>query len=214
VVRPDAGNDEEIRRRLRGIAAVCTAFLMVAGAAVAVCVSDAFSTRHYRPFPQIGNTYRCLMAAELFFVIFLWPMAGARRGAVNVPALAGLVVVSAPLVAVAAYVSNVQAYSIALTHLLLLAVAAASISGCSLAGRAGGRAWRWYYFAAVFLSGGIPLLHFLTINLTGVRLPWVSCISPFWAMELVQQTAAASAKLYWAITVLIFTTSAAVMQKL
>jgi len=213
-VAPADRNDDEIRRRLRGIVSVCTLFLAVSGLTVAACVSDVFSSPDYRSLLSISQTYRCLMAAEVFFVVFLWPAAGAGRGALSVPVLAALVVISAPLVAVAAYVSNTPAYTIALTHLLLLAIATASVSGAALAERTPSRPWRWYYLAAVFTAGAIPLAHFLMLNLTGVQLPWLGCISPFWAMELTLQSAATASKLYWAVSVLIFTGSAAVMHKL
>ena len=189
-------------RTPRGVVTVCVAFVAVNAAAVAVCVAGALSVGDYRAFTEIENTYRCLMAAELFFVIFLWPLLGARHGAVTVPVLAALMAVSIPLVIIAAQVSNVPVYAVVLTHLLLLAVAAACVSACKLTGRKGERHWRYYYLGAAAIAGGLPLLQFLLLDLLGGGLRWLSCISPFWAMELAQQAGAPRA--LWAVAALVF----------
>jgi len=193
---------------------VCVVFLAINAAVVALCVSGALSSRSYRSFAEIENTYRCLMAGELFFIIFLWPLVGAQRGAISVPALAALLVVSAPLVIAAAWVANVPVYAILLTHLLLLSVAAACVSTCRLIIRKGGRHWRHYYLGAAALAGGVPLAQFLLLDLTGAGLRWLSCVAPFWAMELAQQTGPDASRLLWTLSVVFFAAVAAAANKL
>jgi hypothetical protein len=185
-------------------------FLAVNALAITVCAAGALSTSDYRAFPQMENIYRCLMGSELFFVMFVWPL----LGAVSVPALAVLVVISVPLVVIAAWASNVPAYTVVLTQLLLLSVAAACISASKLIARMGPTLWRHYYLAAAALAGGVPLVQFLMLDLTGRGLRWLSCVSPFWAMELVQQTEAEVSRLYWAATVFFFAVLAVVAQRL
>jgi len=198
----------------RNLVTVCIAFLAVNAAAVAVCVAGALSVEGYRSFAEIENTYRCLMAGELFFIIFLWPLLGARYGAVSVPALALLIVISIPLVLVASWAANAPAYILLLTHLLLLSVSAAVVSVCRLIGRKGVSYWRYYYLAAAAMSGGVPLVHFLLLDLTGKGLRWLSCVAPFWAMELARQTGPDASRLLWTISVLFFAAVAAAAQRL
>lgn len=210
----DATNPQHDAPRVSGnVATVCAVFLAVCAAAVAGCVWGVASAKSYRSFLEIENTYRFLMATELFFIMFLWPLVGARSGAVSVPVLAILVVISVPLVLIAAWVSNVQAYTIVLTHLLLLAVAAACVGACKMVARRGECYWRHYYLWAAALAGGLPLVQFLMLDLTGKGLRGLSCISPFWAMELTQQPGLESSRLLWALSVLIFAAIAAVAQR-
>ena len=210
----DAADPQHDAPRASGNAAtVYAVFLAVCAAAVVACVWGVASVKSYRSFLEIENTYRFLMAAELFFIMFLWPLVGARRGAVSVPILAMLVVISVPLVLIAAWVSNVPAYTIVLTHLLLLAVAAACVGVCKMIGRRGESYWRHYYLWAAALAGGLPLVQFLMLDLTGKGLRWLSCISPFWAMELAQQPGLEGSRLFWALPVLIFAAIAAVAQR-
>ena len=196
------------------VVTVCAVFLAVCASAVAACVGGVASSEGYSSFVEIENTYRLLMAAELFFVMFLWPLSGAKRGAMSVPVLSALLVTSAPLVLIAAWVSNVPGYTIVLTHLLLLAVAAACVGTCKLIARRGERYWRHYYLWAAVLAGGLPLMQFLMLDLAGKGLRWLSCIAPFWAMELAQQPGQDGSRLLWALAVLIFAGIAAAAQKL
>ena len=186
-------------------------FLAVNAAAIAVCVAGAFSSEGYRAFTEIENTYRCLMAGELFFVLFLWPLYCRRPGAASVPALGVLLVVSVPLVLVAAYVSNVPGFMVARTQLLLLAAAGACMAACRLIGRAGGTAWRWYYPVAAALAGGLPMVQFIMQDVAGGGAGWLSCASPFWAMELALRPPDSVPRFYWPATLLFFAILAAAL---
>jgi len=199
------------RRTPETLVTVCIVFLAASAAAIAVCVSGAFSSESYRAFAEIENTYRCLMGGELFFVIFLWPLFCGRAKAVSVASLAILLVISVPLVIVAASVSNVPVFMIARTQMLLLAVAAACISACKVIGSRGDSAGRCYYLAASLLAGGLPLFQFILLDLTGQGLRWLSCASPFWAMELAQEPPSDVPRLYWPVALLFFAAVAAAL---
>ena len=207
------GPQNKARRTPGGVVIVCVAFLMVNAVVVAVCVWGGLSVEGYRSLAEIENTYRFVMAGELFFIMFLWPFLGARRGAVSVPVLAALIVISVPLVLVAAWVADVPVYTVLLTHLLLLSVSAAVVSVCRLVGRKGVSYWRYYYLAAVAIAGGVPLVQFLLLDLTGKGLRWLSCIAPFWAMELAQQTSPDASRLLWTVSVLFFAAIATAAQR-
>jgi len=191
---------------------VCIVFLAVCAAAVAACLTGVFSSEGYRAFPEIENTYRLLMAAELFFLVFLWPLYCGTPGAVSAPALGTLLVVSVPLVLIAARVSNVPVYMVARTHLLLLAIAAASAAGCKLMLRIGPRARRWYYPIAAGLAGGLPMVQFVLLDMTGGGARWMSCASPFWAMELAILPPGEVPRAYWPGALLVFAAMAAVLR--
>ncbi|HUW35090.1 MAG TPA: hypothetical protein VM223_26060 [Planctomycetota bacterium] len=192
---------------------VCIVFLAVCAAAVAACLTGAFSSEGYRAFPEIENTYRLLMAAELFFLLFLWPLYCGTPGAVSAPALGTLLVVSVPLVLIAARVSNVPAYMVARTHLLLLTVAAASAAACKLILRVGPRSRRWYYPLAAGLAGGLPLVQFVLLDISGgAGARWLSCASPFWAMELALLPPGEVPRAYWPGALLVFAGVAAVLR--
>ena len=186
-------------------------FLAVNAVAIAVCVAGAFSSESYSAFTEIENTYRCLMAAELFFVLFLWPLYCRKPGAASVPAVGALLVISAPLVLVAAYVSNVPAFMVARSQLVLLAVASAVMAAWRLIGREGGTAWRWYYPAVATVAGGLPLVQFVIQDVAGGGADWLSCASPFWAMELALRSPDTVPRLYWPATLLFFAAIAAVL---
>lgn len=188
-------------------------FVGVNAVAIALCVAGALSTERYRSFPDLTDTYRCLMASELAFVMFLWPLLGGKRSTLNVPVLAVLAMISAPLVVIAATVSNTGADAVLRSHLLLFSIAAAVIASWQLLqARAAGA--RWYFLAAAALSGGLPLLQFLTLDLAGARLRWLAVVSPFWAMELAQQSLNDVPRSYWAVSVLVPAGVAAVMTAL
>jgi len=206
----DPSRDDQQRRVPRSAVSAAIAFLVVDAVAVAACLSGLFTSSSYRPFVEIENTYRCLMAAELFFVAFLWPLWG-RSGAVSVPVLGLLLAVSVPLVVISAYVADVTGAVLVRTHLLLIAVSAAAVAATRLIGRTRPEHIQYYYAIAAVLCGGLPLLQFLLLDLTGKGAPWLSFFSPFWAMELAQRDTADAARTYWAPTVLVFAGLAALM---
>jgi len=193
---------------------VCILFLAVCAAAVAACLTGIFSSQEYRAFPEIENTYRLLMAAEVFFLVFLWPLYCGTPGAVSAPALGTLLAVSVPLVLIAARVSNVPLYMVARTHLLLLAIAAASAAGCKLILRIGPHARRWYYPIAAGLAGGLPMVQFIMLDMTGGGARWLSCASPLWAMELALLPPGDVPRAYWPGALLLFAAMAAVLRLL
>jgi len=189
-------------------------FLGVNAVAIALCVAGALSTERYRSFPDLADTYRCLMASELAFVLFLWPVLGGKRSMLNVPVLAVLAVISAPLVLIAASVANTGADAVLRSHLLLFSIAAAVIATWQLLRASRAAAARWYFLVVAALSGGLPLLQFLTLDLAGAQLRWLAVISPFWAMELAQRSLNDVPRSYWAVSVLVPAGVAAVMTAL
>jgi len=186
------------------MAAAGIAFLAVCAAAVAACVAGVFSSENYRAFTEIENTYRGLIAAELFFVIFVWPLFSRRAGATGAPALAMLLVLSVPLVLIAVSVSNVSAAQVLRTQSLLFAVGAAAVAACKLMRRAGEQPGRFYYLAAAALAGALPLAQFVLLDVAGRGLQWLSCFSPFWAMELAMRSEPEVPRAYWPLSLCFF----------
>ena len=155
-------------------------FLAVSGGAVLLCLAEAFSVRGYRGFPSPVTAFRCLMAAELFFVLFLWPgwlfgQGEASRGWAG-PALCAIV--SLPVLVAAVAAADVPIGTVARGYALLMCAAMA------VAGVAHGRvAPRWYYLCATGLCGGLPLAWFVARDVLAADLAWIAALCPFWAMD-------------------------------
>ena len=145
---------------------------------------EPFSTPHYRAFIRIANTYRCLAAVEVFFVVFLWPLLARRPGAVGTAALALMAVASLPLVLVAARVSGTPMSEVGRSQAVLLMIAAASVASVGLVLRIGPSASPYYYPIAAMLSGGLPLAGFVIRDVSGRTAVWLGCASTGYVIGL------------------------------
>lgn len=136
----------------------------------------------------VQNAFLCLMAAELAFVLFVWPLCHRTEPMAPVSGLLYelclLLLLSAPIVILARRISDTPVLAAVAAHVLLLFVAAPVLSLHAL-GKALGRRWlHHYYFAALLLSGLPPLLYYLRLELQDTPSPRFAVLSPFWAMYL------------------------------
>lgn len=156
---------------LTWIGVLCGSLLLLLGDVVPVRLT----------FVRPDTLFLCLLEVQLAFLIFVWPLfvpriagpAGRRRALRLLGEGAFLLVLSLPLVLIAANVSNVAAGEIAGSLALLAAFAA--FPACLLAKTE--RAGPWYVLAAMGVSAILPFLRFLG----GPAWSWASGLSPFWA---------------------------------
>jgi len=153
------------------------AFLGVSGAALLICLTELLSFRGYHSFAVPDNAFRCLMAAELLFLVFIWPQFAFGRGPGSDVLL--LAVLSLPLVVAAVAVADTPVPAVLRGHALLVCVAIA-VAECVR--RDSSRA-RWYYLVAACACGVLPLMRYMVYDLLDVKLAWLVHCSPFEAMD-------------------------------
>jgi len=163
-------------RRLTWTAIV---FLLITATTVAVCLTDAFSQPDYASFAQPANSFRCLVGAELFFLLFIWPLFvfGKQDPGRHFVQTLFLGVLSLPLLAATVAVADASAWQVVRTHALLgcVVLAVVAFARVDLA--------RWYYLGATALAGGVPLAAYFIYDVLDAKIPWLSALSPFWAMD-------------------------------
>ena len=154
------------------------AFLGVSGAALLVCLTELLSVRaNTRSFAGPDNAFRCLMAAELFFFVFIWPQFAFGRGPGRDVLL--LAVLSLPLLLTAVAVADAPVLAVLRGHALLVCVAAA-VAECA---RRDSSWARWYYLVAACACAVMPLMRYMVYDLLDVKLAWLVHCSPFEAMD-------------------------------
>ena len=155
---------------------------------------------------EIEHAFIALVAGQAFFLVFLWPLfehpAATRaetRGLLGaVTRLTGLLLLSAPLVLVARQTSSVGAGDVLRSQALLWVGGVAVAAALRLPG-----ARAWYYPAACFLSGVVPLAAYLLREEGELPADWAAVLSPLWA------TGAAAAGATSVAALILFATLAA-----
>ena len=165
----------------RSSAAEGILFLIATAVPLALSLLNVFSPDGYVSFVRPPNAFRCLVGAQLFFFLLIWPLfVFGRGGAARQFASAALLgILSLPLILVAAAVTDVPVGAVARTQALLGCVVLCVIAF----GRVGRGLERWYYLGAMLLSGTIPLAWYLVYDVVNVKLSWLAHVSPFWAMD-------------------------------
>ena len=130
------------------------------------------------PF-ALEHAYLMAVGAELFALLVVAPLVAGRRR-VRLVALVVLLAMAAPLVLVAARVSDVEAASVAASQAYLL-VAAIAVAGY-LRVDAGGASRGVYWLVLGAAGAGAPLAAFLVGDAMRVPLTWLNAVSPFWVL--------------------------------
>lgn len=130
------------------------------------------------PF-ALEHAYPMAVGTELLAVLVVAPLVAGRRR-VGLTALVLLLAMAAPLVLVAARVSDIGAASAAASQAYLL-VAASAVAGYLRVDAKG--AGRGYYWLVVGAAGaGAPIAAFVVGDLMRVQLTWLNAVSPFWVL--------------------------------
>ena len=155
-------------------------FLLVITATAAVCLLSVLSGPDYTSFARPENLFRCIVGAELFFFVFLWPQFVFRRtGPGHLAVEAALLgALSLPVLLTSVVVADPGLGAVLKTHALLACAAWAVIAFA----RAGGLE-RWYYLGATALCVALAIAAYLVYDVLDVSLPWLAAFSPFWAMD-------------------------------
>ncbi len=140
------------------------------------------------------NVFTCLIEAELFFVLVIWPFFVPRLlvPKVELPTGVGgeahllvlqvcvLFVVAMPIAFLCQNLAQVGAREFFNGHLL---VATAACFVAALFGAARERQTRmapWYFLGFFVLSAMLPFAHYLAVEFAGGSLRFLSAVSPFW----------------------------------
>jgi len=142
------------------------------------------SVEGLRSAVEIESAYVALVAAQVFFLVLLWPRF--ERRAVTGPPLeslagaaarlAGLVLLSVPLIFVALRTSEAGPATVLRSQALIVFIGIIAGAAVRLPGAA-----VWYYPAAFLVSAVVPLVAYLLLEEGGLSTRWAESISPFWA---------------------------------
>jgi hypothetical protein len=141
------------------------------------------------------SAFTCLIQAELFFVLAIWPFfiprvvvprmevpAGiSAEGPLLVLQVCAMFVVAMPLALLCQMLGSVGARAFFVGHLL---VATAGAFVAALFGTGPERPARvapWYFLAFFAASGLVPFAHYLSLEYSGPSLRALSAVSPFWS---------------------------------
>jgi hypothetical protein len=163
---------------LRKAVPLLLAGLALGCAAILVPLSDALPFR--LGFVKPATLFTALVEARVFFALLLWPLflEPALRPAEGLLRLGALHALTAPLVLVAANISDTGAADLARAEFLCAGLAALALGLRSLLGESAGPA----YFAGSFVvSALLPFVAFLAHESGGSDLSGLSIVSPFWA---------------------------------
>jgi len=175
------------------------------------------------------NAFTCLIEAELFFVLVIWPFFIPRllvpRASGAAPAPAGVVVpagvsgeghllvlqvcvlfvVAMPIAFLCQNLGNVGAREFFTGHLLVATAASFVAALFSLGAERQARLAPWYVLGFFVASALLPFLHFLAGAFAGQSLRFLSALSPFWGASLLNEaTPLVSAGLFGAAALALF----------
>jgi hypothetical protein len=159
------------------------------------------------------NAFTCLIEAELFFVLVIWPFFIPRLlvprapGVAPAPASPGVVVptgvsgeghllvlqvcvlfvVAMPIAFLCQNLGNVGAREFFTGHLLVATAASFVAALFSLGAERQARLGPWYILGFFVASALLPFLHFLAGAFAGRSLRFLSALSPFWGASLLDE---------------------------
>jgi hypothetical protein len=168
------------------------------------------------------SAFTCLIEAELFFVLVIWPffipkLLVPRAPMPSIPTGVGgeghllalqicvLFVVAMPVGFLCQNLANVSAREFAIGH-LLVATAAGFVAALWWAGSERGvRMAPWYFLGFFVASAMLPFVHYLAIEHAGASLGFLSAVSPFWAAaELGSGTPIVASVLFGTVALALF----------
>ncbi len=168
------------------------------------------------------NAFTCLIEAELFFVLVLWPFFIPRlllpriempkiptgvggEGHLLVLQICVLFVVAMPAGFLCQNLANVGPREFAMGH-LLVATAACFVAALWWVGSERGvRPAPWYFLGFFVASALLPFAHYLALEFAGASLGFLSAVSPFWAAgELEQSTPMVASTIFGVVAVALF----------
>lgn len=170
--------------RRRWVAAAVV-WLVVCGGVACAAIVGLLSVKRLASPVEIENTYGALVAAQAFFLVFLWPLferapldreSPARGVSGLLVRLVGLLVLAVPLVLIAVRTGDVSTAGVLWSQAFLLLVGVSAGAACRLPG-----AGVWYYPAAFLVAGVVPLLGYLLREEGGLSTEWAAVTSPLWA---------------------------------
>ncbi len=181
------------RQDSRRWTAVVTVWLVVCAAAVCVATLEVFSVEGWRSSVEIENATVALVIGQTFFLVVIWPLFEHRARGARVLAdaagaagrLAGMLVLTTPLLLLTLRTSEVGAGAVIRSQVLLLVIGIAVWAALRLPG-----ATAWYYPAAFVLSAVVSFAAYLLREEGGLSPTWATPISPFWAAGAVVSGAA------------------------
>ncbi len=182
-------------------------WLAVCAAALSLALLGLLSVPHERSPVEIENSCTALVAGQVFFILFLWPLfeRRAQGGPVTVQLawavvrLVALLTLSAPFILIALQTSAAGAGAVIRSQCLFVVLGVAVAAAVRLP-----RAGSWYYPAMFVLSGVVPFAAYLLRETARVSTGWAGAVSPFWASGVV------SAGGQWGGPLIIFAALAAV----
>lgn len=149
------------------------------------------------------GAFACLIEAELFFVLVVWPFFIPRlfvpRGPVPLgPGVEGhllvlqvgiLFLVALPLAFLTRNLADLGAREFFVGHALVASVACFVAGLFTLAGIRVQRVAPWYLAGLFAASAALPFLHFLSLEYGGPALGWLAVLSPFWGAARLEEVA-------------------------
>lgn len=165
-------------------AAAAVLWLAVCAAAVTIAVLGVLSVERLRSPVEIENSYVALVAAEAFFLVFLWPFFERRTAGGNFSEvltgagarLIGLLLLATPLVILATRLCETSTPTLVRSQAMIFLIGVAVASTVRLPG-----AGLWYMPAAFLLSAGVPFIGYLLREECGIPTAWAAVVSPLWA---------------------------------
>jgi hypothetical protein len=172
-------NDE--RRTPAGLwLGAAAAWLVTCAAALSVAVLGLLSVERLRSPVEIGAAPVALVVGQVFFLIVLWPLferrAAQRDLAGALARLASLLLLSAPLVVLAARLAEVDAWALVRSQVLVLMLGVTAAGAVRLP-----RFVTWYYPTVFLLSAVVPFAAYLLYQEGRVATGWAEPVSPLWA---------------------------------
>ena len=170
-------------------------FLVFLTLAIIVAVTDSLPFRLAFVTPE--NLFLCLMEAELFFVLVIWPLfipsllqapepepsrADAGRAHVPVLQVGALFLFALPLALVCEGVSNSGISTFFRSNLQVVALGVFVAALFNLAHHLGLRIAPWYFACLFLVSAAVPYAAFLLLEHGAGGASFARFLCPFWAV--------------------------------
>jgi hypothetical protein len=149
------------------------------------------------------SAFTCLIEAELFFVLAIWPFFIPRVVVPRVevpPGVSGeghllmlqvcvMFVVAMPLAFLSQNLASIGAREFFVGHLLVATAAAFVAAVFGTGPERPSRVTPWYFLGFFVLSGLVPFAHYLSLEYSGTSLAALSAVSPFWSASELDRAA-------------------------
>lgn len=153
-------------------------WLILCGAAVCAAFMGTLSSARYKSFFEIENSYRALVMAQVFFIIFLLPFFERKNNALpgSIVRLLGLMLVAIPLVAITRLTQELVLANAVLSQLLVFVFGISVAAVMRLP-----NAKTWYYPAIFLIAVAGPFVAYMLYEQGRVSTEWAAIVTPFWA---------------------------------